>query len=299
MGPVQTSRGHQHSLLQSISCYAKYRKINAEEFVFRRGDFVDQWFILLSGSVIIDTEIYFENSCFGLRSQSSHFRVSDCIALEESQVMIIDYPREPSIAPNSLVPKPGSDHRYSLSSTSTEEKPIHCLVAPETHSSSSSSLDINQLKKDQDSEPLEMDLPEEGIKDTVLDILRRETRSTEDVQFLFDQLHNLPALASLTQATALRTTQCAELEGSKPALIYEQLEPDSEESKIVTQGTPAKLLEFLIEDHTTADPTYVEDFLLTQRIFIDSPHAIAARILNWLKSLPLDVDKSVELCAVH
>jgi len=37
----------------------------------------------------------------------------------------------------------------------------------------------------------------------------------------------------------------------------------------------------LLEDSSSGDPTYVEDFLLTHRIFIDSPLIVCSQLLEW------------------
>lgn len=46
------------------------------------------------------------------------------------------------------------------------------------------------------------------------------------------------------------------------------------------QGTPERLLTQLIEDNTM-DITYVEDFLLAYRTFIDDSKTIADKLLVW------------------
>lgn len=47
------------------------------------------------------------------------------------------------------------------------------------------------------------------------------------------------------------------------------------------QGTPEKLMQQLIEENSIIDPTYVDDFLLTHRTFIDSSVEVANQLLNW------------------
>ena len=44
---------------------------------------------------------------------------------------------------------------------------------------------------------------------------------------------------------------------------------------------PDRLLDHLMEDHSTIDPTYVEDYLLTYVIFHKKPHELAAKLLKW------------------
>ena len=47
------------------------------------------------------------------------------------------------------------------------------------------------------------------------------------------------------------------------------------------QGTPDRLMQQLIEEHSQVDPTYVEDFLLTYRTFLTNPQEIASKLLIW------------------
>ena len=49
---------------------------------------------------------------------------------------------------------------------------------------------------------------------------------------------------------------------------------------IGTQGTVERLMSHLLED-SSGDPSYVEDFLLTHRIFIDSPLIVCSQLLEW------------------
>ncbi|KAK0164000.1 hypothetical protein PV328_002674 [Microctonus aethiopoides] len=50
---------------------------------------------------------------------------------------------------------------------------------------------------------------------------------------------------------------------------------------VVIRGTPERLMLQLIEENSITDPTYVEDFLLTHRTFIDSPLLVADQLLEW------------------
>ncbi|XP_034934297.1 rap guanine nucleotide exchange factor 2-like isoform X4 [Chelonus insularis] len=50
---------------------------------------------------------------------------------------------------------------------------------------------------------------------------------------------------------------------------------------VVIRGTPERLMLQLIEENSITDPTYVEDFLLTHRTFIDNPLLVADQLLEW------------------
>ena len=65
------------------------------------------------------------------------------------------------------------------------------------------------------------------------------------------------------------------------------------------QGTPERLMSHLVEEHSSVDPTYVEDFLLTYRTFLKSPIEVAERLTDWFNN-PAHRDKVRErggLCA--
>ncbi|XP_060519402.1 rap guanine nucleotide exchange factor 6 isoform X3 [Cylas formicarius] len=52
---------------------------------------------------------------------------------------------------------------------------------------------------------------------------------------------------------------------------------------VVIRGSPERLMHQLIEENSLTDPTYVEDFLLTHRVFTPSPLHIAGQLLEWFK----------------
>jgi len=47
------------------------------------------------------------------------------------------------------------------------------------------------------------------------------------------------------------------------------------------QGTAEKLVQHLILHNSAADPTYVDDFLLTYRTFLKSCADITSQLLTW------------------
>ncbi|XP_057661272.1 rap guanine nucleotide exchange factor 6-like isoform X3 [Diorhabda carinulata] len=52
---------------------------------------------------------------------------------------------------------------------------------------------------------------------------------------------------------------------------------------VVIRATAERLMQQLIEENSVTDPTYVEDFLLTHRVFIKSPLYVANQLLDWFK----------------
>ena len=51
----------------------------------------------------------------------------------------------------------------------------------------------------------------------------------------------------------------------------------------ISQGTPDKLTRHLVEEHSSVDPTYVDDFLLTYRTFLKSPLEVTDKLVEWFK----------------
>ena len=55
--------------------------------------------------------------------------------------------------------------------------------------------------------------------------------------------------------------------------------------EIILRATPEKLIERLVYDESSSliDPTYIQDFLLTYRVYIDSPNEIANKLYSWFQ----------------
>ncbi|MCJ8749217.1 hypothetical protein PDJAM_G00173960 [Pangasius djambal] len=78
-------------------------------------------------------------------------------------------------------------------------------------------------------------------------------------------------------------TQRVEEEG-EIVMVKEHRELDrtgTRKGHIVVKGTPERLIQHLVEDHSVVDPTYIEDFLLTYRTFLSSPLIVGQRLLDW------------------
>ena len=59
---------------------------------------------------------------------------------------------------------------------------------------------------------------------------------------------------------------------------------------MVIRGAPDKLMDQLMVENSTTDPTYIEDFLLTYRTFLNAPVVIADQLLDWFKVSELSKD---------
>ena len=66
-------------------------------------------------------------------------------------------------------------------------------------------------------------------------------------------------------------------------LVTEHRSLDSGLSKghVVIRGLAERLMAQLVEDNSSVDPTYIEDFLLTHRTFVDESVVVADQLLEW------------------
>nr|XP_058134057.1 rap guanine nucleotide exchange factor 6 isoform X8 [Dasypus novemcinctus] len=80
-----------------------------------------------------------------------------------------------------------------------------------------------------------------------------------------------------------KNTHKVEEEG-EIVMVHEHRELDrsgTRKGHIVIKGTPERLIMHLIEEHSIVDPTYIEDFLLTYRTFLESPLDVGIKLLEW------------------
>ncbi|KAH8238011.1 hypothetical protein KR032_010880 [Drosophila birchii] len=82
--------------------------------------------------------------------------------------------------------------------------------------------------------------------------------------------------------------------GGGPATGMSAL-PNVKRGHVVIRGTPERLLQQLVEENSVTDPTYVEDFLLTHRIFIQNPKEVTSKLLHWFDLEQFDAHKTQEL----
>ncbi|KRY47474.1 Rap guanine nucleotide exchange factor [Trichinella britovi] len=93
-------RGIDDQTLRTICQSARYEQFQqAGKFLYKKGQRSFCWYILLSGAVFCDGRIYLPVESFGKRVRfSEHYRISDCILLESSEMIVIDYnSTEPSV----------------------------------------------------------------------------------------------------------------------------------------------------------------------------------------------------------
>ncbi|CAL8075307.1 unnamed protein product [Calicophoron daubneyi] len=83
---------HREAELREICQIAQHRRVPGDILLYRTGEVCDSWFILLTGSVLIESSMFLPRSCFGMRINGSCFRPNDCLVLEPSDLVVINYP---------------------------------------------------------------------------------------------------------------------------------------------------------------------------------------------------------------
>ncbi|VDK71703.1 unnamed protein product, partial [Onchocerca ochengi] len=78
--------------LRAICCTARFEKHPANFILFRQGQVATCWYILLSGCVFMDEQIYLPCGWFGKRNGLDYRRRNDCIVLQPAEMIVIDYP---------------------------------------------------------------------------------------------------------------------------------------------------------------------------------------------------------------
>nr|XP_020023413.1 rap guanine nucleotide exchange factor 6-like [Castor canadensis] len=69
----------------------RYERHEANEVLYYPDDIGTCWYILLSGSVFIKESMFLPRSSFGKRSAGSFRRGCECIVLEPSEMIVVDY----------------------------------------------------------------------------------------------------------------------------------------------------------------------------------------------------------------
>ncbi|KAM9414282.1 rap guanine nucleotide exchange factor 2 isoform 22-T22 [Salvelinus alpinus] len=88
MEALSNLREHQ---LRIICETVRYERHEANEVLYYPDDVGSCWFILLSGSVFIKESMFLPRSSFGKRSAGSLRRGCECIVLEPSEMIVVDY----------------------------------------------------------------------------------------------------------------------------------------------------------------------------------------------------------------
>ncbi|CAL1529208.1 unnamed protein product [Lymnaea stagnalis] len=89
---MEALAGLREHVLQSLCLTVRYEFREANDIVYYPGEMALCWYILLSGSVFIEGSMFLPRSSFGRRSPNCVRRTSECLTLEASEMIVIDYP---------------------------------------------------------------------------------------------------------------------------------------------------------------------------------------------------------------
>ncbi|XP_026124841.1 rap guanine nucleotide exchange factor 2-like isoform X5 [Carassius auratus] len=232
MEALSNLREHQLRLMCET---VRYEQHEANEVLYYPDDIGSCWYILLSGSVFIKESMFLPRSSFGKRSAGSLRRGCECIVLEASEMIVVDYvddndeyfqrqashrqsrrrfrkinqcgERQTIIDtvdhyPVSKPPLPPGQHSECSKSQATESEcgDMDLSGLPET------AVDTDEDDDDEDvgrgSDPL-------MSRDIVRDCLEKDPmdRTDDDIEQLLEFVQQLPAFASLS--VSVRRELCA------------------------------------------------------------------------------------------
>ncbi|KAI6233865.1 RasGEF domain-containing protein [Aphelenchoides fujianensis] len=77
--------------LSTICQTARLERHPKDHVLFRRGQSATCWYILISGSVLMNNQVYLPSGCFGKRNGMNLRRSSDCLVIQPSDMIVIDY----------------------------------------------------------------------------------------------------------------------------------------------------------------------------------------------------------------
>ncbi|XP_064621148.1 rap guanine nucleotide exchange factor 6-like isoform X4 [Lineus longissimus] len=89
---LEALRSLREPSLRAICRHVRYEHHQANSILYCAGEMNTCWYILMAGSVFIDNSMYLPRSCFGKRTATSNRRPNECLVLEPSDMIVIDYP---------------------------------------------------------------------------------------------------------------------------------------------------------------------------------------------------------------
>jgi Rap guanine nucleotide exchange factor 2 len=88
------------SHIRNLCKTIRYENHDTHHVLFSRGELNTCWYILLSGSVFIESTMYLPRASFGKRTPSNQYRINECVVLEPSEMLVIDYPELDHVVQN-------------------------------------------------------------------------------------------------------------------------------------------------------------------------------------------------------
>ncbi|KAI6189040.1 hypothetical protein M3Y98_00419400 [Aphelenchoides besseyi] len=110
--------------LSAICQSARLERHPQDHVLFRRGQSATCYYILISGSVLMNNQVYLPSACFGKRNGMNLRRSNDCLVIQPSEMVVIDYPDVQRVPVHYQTPIPHG-HSSSASNTLTRSTVQH------------------------------------------------------------------------------------------------------------------------------------------------------------------------------
>ncbi|CAF0784873.1 unnamed protein product, partial [Brachionus calyciflorus] len=88
---LETLSTFRDSTIKCISKFIKYKTYEKDAFLFKSGDLITSWYVVLNGSILLGSERIDKKSKFGRKMHFQNHRTIDCKTLESCEILIIDY----------------------------------------------------------------------------------------------------------------------------------------------------------------------------------------------------------------
>ncbi|KAF6732838.1 Rap guanine nucleotide exchange factor 2 [Oryzias melastigma] len=226
MEALSNLREHQ---LRMMCETVRYERHEANEVLYYPEDIGSCWYILLSGSVFIKESMFLPRSSFGKRSAGSLRRGCECIVLEPSEMIVVDYMDENEEYFQRQASHRQSRRRFRKINQKGERQTIIDTVDPYPtgkppiargyHTATENEpgdMDLSGLpetavdsEEDDDEEDIERASDPLMSRDIVRDCLEKDPidRTDDDIEQLLEFMHQLPAFANMTMS--VRKQLCA------------------------------------------------------------------------------------------
>ncbi|XP_026555852.1 rap guanine nucleotide exchange factor 2 [Pseudonaja textilis] len=305
MEALSNLREHQ---LRIMCETVRYERHEANEVLYYPDDIGTCWYILLSGSVFIKESMFLPRSSFGKRSAGSFRRGCECIVLEPSEMIVVDYMDE-----NEEYFQRQASHRQSR----RRFRKINQKGERQTIIDTVDAYPVGKppLPRGYHTECTKQQLPADFTKLHLTDSLHPQVThvSSSHSGCSITSDSGSSSLSDIYQATESEAGDM-DLSGLPETAVDSEDDDDEEDierasdplmsrdivrdclekdpidrtdddiGKLPTKkerGTPERLTMHLVEEHSVVDPTYIEDFLLTYRTFLSSPMEVGKKLLEW------------------
>nr|CAB3265438.1 rap guanine nucleotide exchange factor 2-like [Phallusia mammillata] len=233
---LETLSSMKEQSLRTLCSLARYETHNANEILFRKDDPCRCWYILMCGSVFIQGSMFLPYACFGKQIPGTKRRGCQCLVLEPSEMIAIDYP-DMTLHSGGITTRPHAfrhsssnsasstlDSVIEVDSTSSESlhsSPMHQAMATNLHKAANGQVtmrdDISQSSFSKDIDDGEEDMEEPDIdeddsislhstssiviKDLVIEVLKKDIadRNGDDLEILLEFTKSLRAFSNMTE----------------------------------------------------------------------------------------------------